>query len=353
MKISIYQPLAIYETGQRDNQEDSLWPLQDQVTLENRLFIVCDGMGGHEHGEVASQTVSQALGTWFQSRLIEPLSKAQLEDALYYAYAQLDEKDDGNLKKMGTTLTLLFIDSDGVTAAHIGDSRIYHIRPGKGLLYQSRDHSLVYELYQSGEITYEEMLTYPNKNIITRAMQPGKDNRTHPDVIHITDIEAGDYFYLCSDGMLEQMDNNELYEIFSSNKSDEEIQQLLIEATKKNQDNHTAWIIHIKDVIKEPQDELLENEEPTARCNALNIKPLTETTIPDTIKKDESVIDAKPNIAPPVPRFIEENRNSIPRRPLLLKNNRLIYYIIIGILNILGIILIVAVILYVLYTIIF
>ena len=76
---------------------------------------------------------------------------------------------------MGTTLTLLYFACNGVTAAHIGDSRIYHIRPNVGLLYQSRDHSLVYDLFQAGEISYEEMATFPQKNVITRAMSPGEE----------------------------------------------------------------------------------------------------------------------------------------------------------------------------------
>ena len=61
MKIAIRQPQAIYELGQRDNQEDSIWPLQGQATDQDFFFILCDGMGGHEHGEVASRIVSQSL----------------------------------------------------------------------------------------------------------------------------------------------------------------------------------------------------------------------------------------------------------------------------------------------------
>ena len=269
MKIHINPPLSIYELGQRPNQEDSLFPTH--ATTDDKLFVLCDGMGGHEHGEVASQTVCEALGTWFQSYFSPPLSDAQLGEALAYAYEQLDKKDGGEFKKMGTTLTLLYFDNSGVTALHMGDSRIYHIRPGVGILYQSRDHSIAFELYQSGEITYDEMVNYPKKNIISRAMTPGKDSRMRPDIIHISDVQPEDYFFSCSDGILEQMSNGELYSILSSNASDKEKRQQITEATKFNQDNHTAWIIHVKDVEKETADEELNNEELTARCNAFNI----------------------------------------------------------------------------------
>lgn len=269
MKISLYPPLSIHEIGQRPNQEDSI------IQWNNRLFVLCDGMGGHEKGEVASQTVCQSLVTWFEQN-VNPddlFTDDQLREAIEYAYQQLDKYTDGNPKQMGTTLTLLYIHKQGVTAAHIGDSRIYHIRPEVGVLYQSRDHSLVFDLFQAGEITYEEMATFPQKNMVTRAMTPGEDNRMRPDIIHITDILPDDYFYMCSDGMLEQMDNDQLMDLLSSQLTNEEKRKKLIELTKGNQDNHSAWIIHIKDVIKVEGDEKLANEEPTSRCNAINIIP--------------------------------------------------------------------------------
>ena len=275
MKISLYPPLSIQEIGNRNNQEDALWPLQP--TVNDRLFVLCDGMGGHEHGEVASQTVTQALGQWFAEHVdaSSSLTDEQLREAIEYAYQQLDQYADGSPKQMGTTLTILYIGNNGITAAHMGDSRIYHIRPGVGVLYQSRDHSLVFDLFQSGEITFEEMKNFKQKNIVTRAMTPGEDNRMRADIIHISDIQPGDYFYMCSDGMLEQMDNDQLVALLSSQFTDEEKKNKLIELTKVNQDNHSAWIIHIKDVIKEDADDQLVNEEPTARCNAINIIPQT------------------------------------------------------------------------------
>ena len=269
MKISLYPPLSIHEIGQRPNQEDSI------IQWNNRLFVLCDGMGGHEKGEVASQTVCQSLVTWFEEH-INPddlFTDDKLREALEYAYQQLDKYADGNPKQMGTTLTLLYIHKQGVTAAHIGDSRIYHIRPEVGVLYQSRDHSLVFDLFQAGEITYEEMANFPQKNMVTRAMTPGEENRHRPDIIHITDILPDDYFYMCSDGMLEQMDNDQLEALLSSQLTDEEKRNKLIELTKDNQDNHSAWLIHIKDTIKEDGDGQLVNEEPTSRSNAINIIP--------------------------------------------------------------------------------
>ncbi len=269
MKIELYPPLSIHEIGQRENQEDSI------IQWDNRLFVLCDGMGGHEKGEVASQTVCQSLVTWFENNIKpdKPFCDDQLRVAVEYAYTELDKYADGSPRQMGTTLTLLHLGSKGVTAAHMGDSRIYHIRPEVGVLYQSRDHSLAFDLFQAGEITYEEMATYPQKNVVTRAMTPGEDNRMRPDIIHITDIKSDDYFYMCSDGMMEKMTNNELLALFSGDMDDKMKVGQLKMATNQSFDNHTAWIIHIKDVIKEENDNQFENEEITSRVNAINILP--------------------------------------------------------------------------------
>ena len=101
MKIELFPPLSIFEIGQRANQEDAI------AQWDNRLFVLCDGMGGHEKGEVASQTICGAMVEWFSTNNPSFLSDEQLKEALEYAYQKLDEKDDGSLKKMGTTLTFL------------------------------------------------------------------------------------------------------------------------------------------------------------------------------------------------------------------------------------------------------
>ncbi len=278
MKIEIYQPQAIWELGQRNNQEDSIFPAFGEATDDDRLFILCDGMGGHEHGEVASQTVCKAMSDTLLSLSKQSFTDDDLLDALQTAYCQLDCLDNSHLRKMGTTLCLLYFHQGGLTAAHIGDSRIYHIRPKENrILYQSRDHSLVYDLYQAGEISYEEMRTSLQKNIITRAIQPGEENRVRPAIVHIADIQPGDFFYICSDGMLEQMDNDELCRLLSTDGSDEKKRMQLIAATSDNKDNHSAYLIHIKEVMREAGDNMLLDDEQTSKDNAVNIRPQSQS----------------------------------------------------------------------------
>lgn len=277
MKIKIASPLAFHELGQRANQEDALWPLLGQATVADRLFMVCDGMGGHDHGEVASQTVASAIGNFLVNRLPaeEPLSDDFLVSAISEAYDQLDRIDSpDDLRKMGTTLTLVCLHRGGATMAHIGDSRIYHVRPSEGereatVLYQSRDHSLVMDLYLAGELSREEMDTYEGKNIITRAMQPHQKRRSLPDIVHTTDIVPGDLFLLCSDGVLENISNARLLDILTSDVSCEEKFRQLKEASAIADDNHTACLLHIVGVENEPSDSTALHNEDTSRANFL------------------------------------------------------------------------------------
>lgn len=252
-KIKAYN---LQELGQRTNQEDSLFPALGKSTSDDRLFVLCDGMGGHEKGEVASATVCETLSrvilsAWHSG---EVLSDELFLQALSAAYDALDAKDNGEERKMGTTLTFLCLHSSGATVAHIGDSRIYQLRPASKnsparIVFRTQDHSLVNDLVKIGEITEEEAKHHPQKNVITRAMQPCQEHRAKADIAHLTDILSGDYFYMCSDGMLEEAsDENILNIITKPNATDEQKLEMLRNVTEENKDNHTAHLIHIDGV---------------------------------------------------------------------------------------------------------
>lgn len=262
-KVKVF---SIWEYGSRvdskgnPHQEDYIYPLPDEFKESDRTFILCDGMGGHDAGEVASKTVCDTMAKSILNDGHDKdgvFSDEDLKKAIDDAFDALDVKDTGAIKKMGTTMAFLKLYNEGATIAHIGDSRVYHIRPGKTgadtkILFETEDHSLVNDLIKIGELTREEALHSKQKNVITRAMQPHLDVRPKADIHQITDIMAGDYFYMCSDGMLEQPDMNNgdsLKNIFSAAiKSDKEKVRILREVTKNNHDNHTALIIHIEDV---------------------------------------------------------------------------------------------------------
>ncbi len=273
MKIRICKPFSIQEQGKRDSQEDSIYPMNGEASESSRLFLLCDGMGGHEHGEVASQLVCEVLSNYLEEHWNndEVLKDSVLQDAIDEVFRMIDTLNNGSVKQMGTTLTFLCLHRGGVTMAHIGDSRIYHVRPQSGkILYKSRDHSVVYDLFLSGEISQEEMATYPKKNVITRAIMPGMERPSKADIVHTTDIQKGDFFVLCSDGVFEKMNDENLLELLTSGITNKEIQKWLIEATSDNKDNHSAWVIQISNVIPENNDDCFPHDEKTARCNAMN-----------------------------------------------------------------------------------
>lgn len=250
MKFTI-SARSIHELGQRGNQEDSLFPSQTEKPSDGSLFILCDGMGGHAAGEVASGTVCEAMSRYIEEHPSPDGSfgNADFEKALSAAYDALDARDTDDEKTMGTTLTFVKFHEGGCYTAHIGDSRIYHIRPSeRRILHVTEDHSLVNDLVKLGEMTPDEARKSPQKNVITRAMQPHQERRVPADVLNITDIKAGDYIYMCSDGMLEQAEDKEIVNVISLHKPDAEKIKILTGATKANRDNHSAHLIRIVSV---------------------------------------------------------------------------------------------------------
>ena len=272
MEITIRQPLTFSEIGRKDNQEDNVYPSGKNLTIDNRFFVLCDGMGGHDNGELASDTVCHALGNYFETNVPNDgiITVDYFKDALAYAYDELDKQDNGAVKKMGTTMTCLYLHKKGYLVAHIGDSRIYHVRPSNtdlangrlGIIYQSSDHSLVNDLLKAGELTEEEAISFPQKNIITRAMQPNLERRYKADVFSFSDIQSGDYFFLCSDGVLEQLTNERLCDILSDNSTTDEekleaIRQVCYDKTK---DNYTCYLIPIDKVVSDDEDDTHDDE---------------------------------------------------------------------------------------------
>lgn len=242
---------TIKELGSRPNQEDSIYPAHSLLPSKGDLFILCDGMGGHERGEVASETVCQAMSAYVEKHRRQDglFEETDFEDALAAAYDALDAMDTGTGKKMGTTLTLAKFHKGGCFIAHIGDSRIYHIRPKTAsLLHVTRDHSLVNELVSLGELTPEEAKVSKQKNVITRAIQPHQDRRVQAECTNLTDLQTGDYIFLCSDGMLEGCDDADIVDILSKPCSDAEKIEILKNTTRNSQDNHSAILARILSV---------------------------------------------------------------------------------------------------------
>lgn len=259
MKVTLNQPYSFCQLGGRDNQEDARFPDDDEPRDIKPFFVVCDGVGGEEKGEVASHTVCDAFAkSLARFDWTGDFTDKDFKRCLNVAYSELDRRSSQENKGMATTMTFMAFHAGGCTVAHIGDSRIYHVRPGIGILYRSDDHSLVNALVHSGAITPDEAIGHSKGNVITRCMEAdnGGGERSGATVLRITDIRQGDYFVLCTDGVLHQVTDDRLVEILSDGGvPDKGKYGLLASMSEGSVDNNTLYMVSVKEVEAEEQVE--------------------------------------------------------------------------------------------------
>lgn len=227
------------QQGKRANNEDYVLCRPDVG-----IFVLCDGVGGANKGEVASQMVCHAMVNYF-STSDKFFNEIEVVNALREAEKNLSEYviENPASEGMATTLTFLGLSKDALIA-HVGDSRVYYIRDGE-ILYKTSDHSYVNELMASGFITEEAARVHPKKNIITRAVQ-GVEASTEPDFAIVKNLKKNDYFFLCSDGVLESIDDAFIQDNFKDNSSVDSIIQKIKELCLENSlDNNSAILIKI------------------------------------------------------------------------------------------------------------
>ena len=225
------------------------------VAGENGVwFLVADGMGGHAAGEVASQitasTVMELLG---DGCVLDSNPELVLRRTAQEANARVFEtqRRRPECAGMGTTLTLLAFSKNCYYIAHVGDSRAYLLRDG--LISQlTKDHSVVWQLFENGILTKPELSRHPNKNLITRSIG------THPQAeidIEEDEIRQGDIFLLCSDGLTDVVSDESIREILSD--GGESPQQLCAELVESalnagGPDNVTSVVVRLRSV---PEDQ--------------------------------------------------------------------------------------------------
>lgn len=221
MKIDTIQKIKVYaETrpgGRPENQDTCAF----EDTPLGFLITVCDGMGGGPAGKLASVTAANSIIEYICG-LDSGTSK---HDAIVGAIRQADHdiikamEDDPSTQGMGTTVTILLIDSYSAVCAHIGDSRIYQLRRGKKK-YRTFDHSLVFEWVKDGDMTEEEARISDKSNVITKALgvrkRPLDDNGDTIEIdVETTELayEPGDRFVLCTDGIWGMFPENKIIEM--------------------------------------------------------------------------------------------------------------------------------------------
>ena len=218
---------------------------EDNAFVRAPLFVVADGMGGAQAGEVASRIAIEA----FEEGLSESGSlEEQLADRVREANRQIYERSraEHGREGMGTTLTAAYLDDAHLAIAHVGDSRAYLFRDGK-LTRLTQDHSLVDELVRQGKITEEQAAEHPQRSIITRALGPEAD----VDVDTFTyPVRAGDVLLLCSDGLTSMVSEDRVTEVLASSQTLEKAGARLIDEANEagGRDNITVVLFRLEEI---------------------------------------------------------------------------------------------------------
>ena len=188
----------------RANNEDAV-----HCDPETGLFIVADGIGGNEGGEIASATAVQTVVEKFASPSAVA-TRELLREAFYEANHMLrDVGKERNMKGMGTTLTAAKIEDDTIHLVHVGDSRAYLLNENS-ILQLTTDHTLANQLYIEGSITREEAAVHPQRHVLTRSI--GQETLVEVEEKTI-EWEKGCYLFLCSDGMHNLVSDSEIQEV--------------------------------------------------------------------------------------------------------------------------------------------
>ena len=214
---------------------------EDSFLIDAPLFVVCDGMGGHAAGEVASGIAVKTIAEHAPKHADDILLGVAVEEA---NAAVLAGALDGTGKPgMGCTATCVYIEDNKMSVAHVGDSRIYLLHGGT-LVRITHDHSYVEELVDSGEITADEARVHPSRSIITRAL--GSDPDMYAD--HFTlDVTVGDRIIMCSDGLSSMVPDKDIEELSVSSVTPQAAADTLVSAalTSGGHDNVTVVVIDI------------------------------------------------------------------------------------------------------------
>lgn len=216
---------------------------EDSYLVQSPLFCVCDGMGGHAAGEVASSIAVETIA----KTAPQSADSARLAAAVEAANAAVIEAALNGLGKpgMGCTATCAYIENDTLAIAHVGDSRAYLLHEGT-LIRVTRDHSYVEELVDAGEITADEARVHPNRSVITRAL--GSDPAMYAD--HFTlHIEEGDRLILCSDGLSSMIPDSDIENIATQSSTAQICVDNLVDAALAagGHDNVTVVVVDLVD----------------------------------------------------------------------------------------------------------
>ncbi len=201
---------------------------EDSVYADGTLFIIADGMGGHNAGEVASRMATDIISERLKG--LKENRREEITDAVAFANAEIYKAAEGQFSGMGTTVDVCLFDGKSLHIGHVGDSRVYLLHDGE-LTKLTVDHSYVEMLLSKGEITREEADNYPMKNMITRAV--GVSGGITTDYYEKS-VSEGGILLLCTDGLTNAVSENDIKNILESEKDIKNAVKRLIDTANAN-----------------------------------------------------------------------------------------------------------------------
>lgn len=238
--MTVLQPGAAEDVGQVRQS------MQDAVLVKENLYAVADGMGGHRGGEIAARIAIESLAEHFT----EPTTEV-LVDAVQKANDAIVQRADlePGLRGMGTTICAMALVGDGgnerIGIVNVGDSRLYLLRAGSETLEQiTEDHSLVATLERQGQLTKAEAAVHPHRNILTRAL--GIDAKVMVDSWEVMPCK-GDRYLLCSDGLFNEVEEDQITSVLRSNADPEQAARTLVDMANANggRDNISVVVVDV------------------------------------------------------------------------------------------------------------
>jgi protein phosphatase len=267
--VLYFRYAGLTNTGMiRDHNEDAYkLPLDaDAGTLASKghLYVLADGMGGHQKGEVASEVTIETVNSEYYTT-VTPLEGSDPVEAIIEALSNAIGKANNRVLNAteggGTTVVAAVLYKDSLVAMNVGDSRAYLLRDNE-LRQLSKDHSLVRRLVEMGKITAEEALTHPRRNVLYQALGQGSDVDIH---ISSEKLQAGDVVILCSDGLWGEVTEPEIKDVIQNVASPVKAATQLIDMANESggPDNITAIIIQVSSETPPVSNPDLEDTHPS------------------------------------------------------------------------------------------
>jgi serine/threonine protein phosphatase PrpC len=240
---------------QRDHNEDCTFTISIAIGDEKSryplgLYVVADGMGGHQYGEVASSTAARTLAGYILKRfhpyLVNPATGLDdsIQDLMRSAINEAQRAVIQAAPGSGTTLTAALVLGQQMTIGHVGDSRAYAVHPYGGGEALTRDHSLVKRLEELGQISPEEAAVHPQRNVLYRAL--GQGEVLEPDIFTCPFPQAG-YLVLCSDGLWSVLSDTNIFNLVTTAKDLQGACQSLVDAANEagGPDNISVIVVQL------------------------------------------------------------------------------------------------------------